>query len=322
MSAKDKDEIQKFGRGIPDDQIDDIILRATQLQSESQSKNLESVTSPDELRALAAELEIDPSFVEAAIAERRARLDEAAESARQRANRWQRLRRRFFSLLMSRWFAGVCVLAMMVLFWRSWFGEEDGIPKSQPRPSQVIIVQSEEDTKPKENEPTDTLQERKLDEPIVLPPIDMILKDLDAAVSIDSGVNVDAFVKRDAAPPPPPAPPPTTTLKRRQGKPSVSLAGEWRLHAYRVPMNGRTMDVLVTKTALADRERWEFRKDGHFSHRMSQLFGTSGRYRIEPAVEGWLFSEGDAKAFVLHATEVMTTLSATPRPHEYFYGIS
>lgn len=314
---------------VPDDQVDDVILRAAQLQAEKQAAAQSSSTSAEELQKMGSELDIDPEFIAEALAEREAGIAAEEEAEADRKRRWQRFRRKCFNILGSRWFIA-SVLLMLSYFALKLIFVGSGSEGTGEVESPTV---AEKPLRPTTAPPT-TKRLKPIFPPDAAPrvvfardaEIEDELLEMDAEVLLDAEVPLDAseepdaivdqFVKADASKPKPPK----GLFERRKRAPKISLAGEWRLHSYRVHMNGDTMDVLVTKTALKDRERWEFRKSGRFSHRMSKLFGTSGRYTIEPGVEDWVFAEGDDNAFVLHTKNVMTTLGQRPRPHEYFYG--
>ena len=314
---------------IPDDQVDDVILRAAQLQAEKQAAAQSASTSAEELQEMGSELDIDPEFIAEALAEREAGIVAQEEAEADRRRRWQRFRRKCLNVLGSRWFIATVLLmlsyfALKVLFDES--GSDGSGEDESPKVAEKSLRPTITPPTPKKLEPVFPRDVAPgivyaRDAEILVDPVEMDAEvKLDAKMPLDASEEpdaiVDQFIEADAAKPKPPK----GRLKRRGVAPKISLEGEWRLHSYRVHMNGDTMDVLVTKTALKDRERWEFRKSGRFSHRMSKLFGTSGRYTVEPAVVDWLFTEADDKAFVLHTKNVMTTLGQPPRPHEYFYG--
>ncbi len=103
---------------VPDDQVDDVIELAAQLQEEARQP-AERGASVAEVQAVAAELDIAPEFVEQAIARRadQARLDEIAARARQ-----QRIRKIVL----------ICVIVDFVVFgalglasWRGAVGLRD-----------------------------------------------------------------------------------------------------------------------------------------------------------------------------------------------------
>ena len=61
-------EILQRRKDIPDDQVEAVILRAATLQDQSIRSN-ENTASPDDIAAVASELDIAPKYVEQAIAD-------------------------------------------------------------------------------------------------------------------------------------------------------------------------------------------------------------------------------------------------------------
>ena len=111
MSTK---ETLRRRKDIPDDQVEELVARAAQLQDES--KHAPETASPTEIMAVAGELNIEPEYVEAAIDEwRRTQADQPTSTARARVkNRGKAI------LKGALLFSAVAVIGVPLIAWAAW----------------------------------------------------------------------------------------------------------------------------------------------------------------------------------------------------------
>ena len=111
MSTK---ETLRRRKDIPDDQVEELVARAAQLQDES--KRTPDTASPSEIMAVAGELDIDPKYVEAAIDEwRQTQTDKPNSAARARVkNRGKAI------LKGALLFSAVAVIGVPLITWAAW----------------------------------------------------------------------------------------------------------------------------------------------------------------------------------------------------------
>jgi hypothetical protein len=111
MSTK---ETLRQRKDIPDDQVEELVARAAQLQEKAQSSQL--VASEIEIAAVAQELDIEPQYVEAAIAQWR----DEQQSAHDAAPRNRIKERRKTAMKGVLIIGGIFLIGTPVLGWAVW----------------------------------------------------------------------------------------------------------------------------------------------------------------------------------------------------------
>ena len=111
MSTK---ETLRRRKDIPDDQVEELVARAAQLQDESE--RIPDTASPVEIMAVAGELNIEPEYVEAAIEEwRQTQVDTPRSASRERVKSRGRAILKGTLLL-----AAALIIGVPLLAWTAW----------------------------------------------------------------------------------------------------------------------------------------------------------------------------------------------------------
>jgi hypothetical protein len=111
MSTK---ETLRQRKDIPDDQVEELVARAAQLQEKAQPSQM--VASESEIAAVAQELDIEPQYVEAAIAQWR----DEQQSAPDTASRNRIKKRRKTAMKGVLIIGGLLLIGIPVLGWAVW----------------------------------------------------------------------------------------------------------------------------------------------------------------------------------------------------------